>query len=206
MGSQSCTYIKCKLKIENYNKGFIAVGLAIGVLLSMPFISSGWVKMSTASQIYEKTEEVPQKEVALVLGAAAYGDRLSDILRDRVDIAIELYEKEKVSVIIMSGAKNEVEAMKKYAVNEEIPEEAVVKDPTGISTFISIKNIRDLKRPVIIVTQRYHLPRALYIANHMELEAVGVTADKHEYAKITDFKSREILATVNAMLKLMALD
>ena len=188
------------------NKGFITAGVVIIMLLSMPFASVAVIKLQTADQIYETVEEVPQKELALVLGAAAYPSRLSDVLQDRVDTAIELYEAEKVSVLIMSGAQHEAEAMKEYAVENGVPEEVVIEDFGGVNTLASVSNIDKLDRSITIVTQKFHLPRALFIADHFDIDAVGIIADKHEYTKIFEFKKREILATTKAILDLFMLE
>jgi SanA protein len=188
------------------NRGFITAGLVIITLLSMPFVSTAVIKLQTADEIYKTVEEVPQKELALVLGAAAYPSRLSDVLQDRVDTAIELYNAKKVSAMIMSGAQNEAEAMKEYAVAHGIPEEAITEDIAGVNTMASIENISVLDRSLIIVTQKYHLPRALFIADYFGLDAVGVMADRHEYTKMFEFKKREILATTKAILDLFVLE
>ncbi len=187
------------------NKGFITISLALIMLFSMPFASSAVIRMQTADQIYENMEEIPQKEIGLVLGAAVYGDRLSDILRDRMDTAIELFEAEKISLIIVSGAQYESEAMKHYAAERGIPSDSVVEDPGGVNTLASIHNISKLNRSVIIITQKFHLPRALFIANHLDIDAVGMASDKHEYIKIFDFKKRELLATTKAIFDLFLL-
>ena len=195
-----------KLKIKNLRNGFITVGLTIAVLLSMPFVSTLAIKLQTADEIYKTVEEVPQKEFALVLGAAAYPSRLSDILQDRVDTAIELYNAKKVSALIMSGAQHEAEAMKEYAVRNGVPEEAITEDFGGLNTMASIENVSVLDRSLIIVTQKYHLPRALFIAHHYGLDAVGMIADKHEYTKMFEFKKRELLATTKAIMDLFILE
>ena len=187
-------------------KGLITIGTLLVMMLATPFLGSSAIAVQTADQVYENAAQTPQKELALVLGAAAYGDRLSDILRDRVDTAIELYDAEKVSALVMSGAPGEVEAMKKYALENDIPEEAITEDVTGLNTMASVKNVGELNRSVIIVTQRYHLPRALFIANAEGIDAVGMTADRHEYVKIQEFKTRELLATSKAILDVFILD
>ena len=155
---------------------------------------------------YEKADEIPQKEIGLVLGAAAYPSRLSDILRDRMDTAIELFEAGKISMMVMSGAPNEAEAMKDYAIEHKIPETALTTDETGLNTMASIRNIAGLNRSVIIVTQQFHLPRALFIANTMGIDAVGMIADKTDYIKIFEFKTRELLATSKAILDIFVLN
>lgn len=183
-------------------KGIVAIGTIFVMLLAMPFSSTVIVSAITADQIYENIEEVPTKDVGLVLGAAAYGSRLSDVLRDRVDTGIELYEAEKISTIIMTGAENEVVAMANYATEHGIPATSIIEDPKGINTLASVTNIAGSEQSVTIVTQKYHLPRALFIANHLGIEAVGITADKSKYTKIFEFKKREIFATTKAMLDL----
>lgn len=191
---------------QTIKKGFVSIGALLVLFLATPLIGSSVIAVQTADQIYDKAEEIPQKELALVLGAAAYGDRLSDVLRDRVDTSIELYEAEKVSILVMSGALNEVEAMKKYAIQQDVPEEAITTDAYGLNTMASVKNVADLGRSITIVTQEFHLPRALFIANTLGIDAVGLTADKHEYIKIFEFKSREILATSKAILDIFILE
>lgn len=193
------------MKIKNIKKGFVTISILAAMVISMPFASSLVIKAQTYNDIYEITDEIPQKEVGLVLGAAAYGDRLSDILRDRVDTAIDLYNTEKISAMIMSGSADETRAMKKYAINLGIPEAAVIEDPAGLNTLASVKNISNLERSVIIITQKYHLPRALFMADHLKVDAIGVISDRHTYIKISEFKAREILATTKAMLDLIIL-
>jgi vancomycin permeability regulator SanA len=183
-------------------KGFITIGLTLIMLISMPFASTAVVQMTTTDQIYQSIEAAPRKEIGLVLGAAVYGERLSDILRDRVDTGIELYETEKISALVVSGSQKESSAMKKYAVENGIPGEAVIEDPGGLNTLASVKNISNLNRSVIIVTQNFHLPRALFMANRLGVEAIGVSSDKHNYVRIIQYKQREILAVTKAMLDL----
>ncbi len=203
---------KCKSEIRNQksemNKGFITVGLGMAfvLLLSLPFASSIIIKTQTIEAIYENMEDIPQKELALVLGAAAYGNRLSDVLQDRVDTAIELYEAEKVSILVMSGAENETNAMRNYAVNKGVEVNNIIEDQFGLNTLASITNISELNRSVIIVTQKYHLPRALFIASQMDIDAVGMIADKREYAKILEFKQRELIATTKAILDIFVFE
>jgi len=189
-------------KILSCKKGFVVVGMFLSLLFCMPFASSVIMRMSTDGNIYDNIENVPSKDAALVLGAAAYPSRLSDILQDRVDTAIELYKDKKISKIIMSGAPNESEAMAKYAIKNGVDEDYVIEDPNGLDTYTSIQNAKNTKS-VIIVTQSFHMPRALFIAKHLGIDAVGLTSDKHEYTKIFDFKKREILAASKTMMDLL---
>ena len=192
-------------RILSNKKGIASVGTVIILMLSMPFVSTAVIKQQTVKDIYETVEEVPEANVALVLGAAAYPSRLSDILQDRMDTAIELYDSEKAQKLILTGAPNEVEGMKKYAMEKGVEENDIIEDPEGINTFASLKNANHISE-MIIVTQSYHLPRALFIARHFGIDAVGVSSDKRTYLKIFEFKKREILAATKAMLDLFVLN
>jgi len=176
--------------------------MALMLMICLPFASSIWMRQRTEGLIYQTAEEAPEKNVALVLGAAAYPSRLSDILQDRMDTAIELLKSEKVQKLILSGAPNEAEGMKKYAIKNGVAENDIIEDTKGLSTLESIQNAENTKE-MIIVTQLFHMPRALFIAHHFGINAVGVTSDKRTYIKIFDFKEREILASSKAMVDLL---
>ena len=180
-------------------KGFITAGTILALLFSFPFASTVAIKYQASDVIYSKVENVPKKNVALVLGAAAYPTRLSDVLQDRVDSAIELYNAKKVTKLIMTGAPNEVDGMAKYAISKGVKENDIIKDPNGLNTFSSIQNFKNTKE-MVIVTQNFHLPRAIFIAKHFDIDVVGFSADKRTYTKIFDFKKRELLATSKAMM------
>ncbi len=182
-------------------KGIVTIGLVIGLFLASPFVGSAVINIQAADEIYKVAEQAPEREVALVLGAAVYNTRLSDILRDRVDTAIELYEAKKVNQLYMSGSAGESKAMKSYAVDQGVEADDVIEDPIGLNTMASVKNIATDFSSVSIVTQRYHLPRALFIARSQGLDAIGVSSDKRAYLKIFEFKKRELLATTKAILE-----
>lgn len=179
-------------------KGFTTIGTLLAMMLSMPIISSVLMKQRTADLIYTNIEEVEEKNVALVLGAAAYPNGLSDILRDRMDSAIELYNAEKVQKLIMSGAPNEVEKMVEYALENGVEENDLIEDVKGLNTFASIQNASQISE-IIIITQRYHLPRALFLANYFGIDAIGFASDKSTYEKMFEFKKREIFASSKTM-------
>ncbi|MFC1732886.1 vancomycin high temperature exclusion protein [candidate division KSB1 bacterium] len=171
------------------------------LMFSMPFASSIFIKQQAGHLIYKTIEELPEKNVALVLGAAAYPSYLSDALQDRMDTAIELYEVEKVQKLIMTGAPNEVEGMVSYALENGVEENDIIEDPEGINTLASMQNADHIKE-MIIITQFYHLPRALFIARHFGIDAIGFASDKRSYTKLFEFKKRELLASTKAMLDL----
>ncbi len=184
-------------------KGIITIGLIFSTILASPFLAIGGIRLYALTQIYKTTEEIPPKETALVLGAAAYPSRLSDMLEDRVDTAIELYEKGKVNTLVMSGGPDEAPAMKEYAVEKGVPGQDIQEDPKGLNTLASIQNLEDKNASIVIVSQKYHLPRALFIAGAKGIEAVGMIADKQEYLEMEKYKDREFLATGKAILDVL---
>ena len=140
----------------------------------------------------------------LVLGCGLRADGSpSRMLQDRLDRGIELYQNAAAPKLLMSGDHgqeqyDEVNAMKKTAVEAGVPSGDVFMDHAGFSTYDSMyraKEVFQAKR-VIIVTQRYHLYRALYIAEQIGLEAWGVAAEDVAYAGQSGREVREMLARI----------
>lgn len=143
-----------------------------------------------------------ESDCILILGCAVNPDKTpSNMLADRLDTGINLYNNNLSSKILMSGDHrtdyyNEVLVMKNYATDRNIPAYDIFMDHLGLSTYESIyraKHIFQAKK-IIIVTQRYHLYRALYIAEQMGLEAYGVVSDLRNYSEPFHRHFREILA------------
>ena len=165
---------------------------------------NGYVKKSTAGQILspEAASQLTDVDCILVLGCYVHDSgRPSDMLADRLRRGIALYKSGAAPKLLMSGdhgreGYNEVKAMKLEAMDEGIPSEDVFMDHAGFSTYESIFRARDVfaAKKIIIVTQEYHLYRALYIANALGLEAYGVASDYHTYVGQLNREVREILA------------
>lgn len=164
-----------------------------------------FMRFSTADSIHS-AENMPAStedfDAALVLGCGVYNNSMpSPLLRERLDAVVELYESGAIDRIIMSGDHgqpeyNEVRVMKNYAIDKGVPSEAVFMDHAGFSTYESVyraDKIFGAKR-LVIVTQRYHLYRALYIADTMGLDAIGVQADRVRLSGQTARDLREVLA------------
>ena len=138
----------------------------------------------------------------LVLGAGVWsGGRPSHMLADRLDVAIDAYKAGGAPKLLMSGDHgrkeyDEVNVMKDYAIEAGVPSEDVFMDHAGFSTYESIYRARDvfLAERVLIVTQGYHLYRALYVARSLGLEAEGVAADLRPYRGQRYYDLREVLA------------
>lgn len=153
-------------------------------------------------------ENSPQAPVALVLGAGLNRDGSPGVvLRDRVSKAADLYFSGKVEKILMSGDNsteyyNEPGAMKEYAISLNVPETDIILDYAGRRTYDSCyraKAIFDVNQ-LVVVTQAYHLPRALFLCNSFDITASGVPADESEYhlRSYTFWWTREILASLYA--------
>jgi SanA protein len=148
-------------------------------------------------------DTVPSMSVAIVFGAGIWPDgSLSDILADRVDTAIELYRQGKVRKLLFTGDNrylnyNEPQRMADYAIERGVPESDIVLDYAGRRTYDSCYRARYIFEVdnAILVTQAYHLPRALFSADRMGIHVVGVAADRHQYINITNYSLRELLAT-----------
>lgn len=149
----------------------------------------------------------PDKEedylYALILGAKVHeGGILSDMLRDRMDAGIALYKEGSVKKLLLSGDNSgkwgEVTAMKEYAMQNGVPEADIIMDEEGFSTYESLSRAKQVYgiEKLVIVTQKYHLYRALYIAKHMDITAVGCDAALHSYGGQLYREIREILARV----------
>ena len=164
------------------------------------------VKLSTGKQIISSEEAAKLEDVdcILVLGCFVKDDgRPSDMLHDRLTRGVELYNLGAAPKLLMSGDHgreeyDEVAAMKQFAIDAGIPSEDVFMDHAGFSTYESIYRAKEIFQAdkILIVTQEYHLYRALYIADQLGVEAYGVSSDYHTYVGqfMRDF--REMLARV----------
>ncbi len=164
-----------------------------------------YVKSSSGDAIIsaEQASELDfDAECILVLGCRVLPDGTpSHMLEDRLLQSIELYNSGVSPKIIMSGDNgtngyDEVNTMKSFAIAEGVPSEDIFMDHAGFSTYESMYRARDIfgVKRVIIVTQEYHLYRAIYIARSMGLEAYGVASNPRTYAKQPYYDLREILA------------
>ena len=184
-------------------KVLICILVIIAIMIIGVVSINIYVKKSTKKQIKneDECEEITDVDCIIVLGAAVWGDKPSPMLEDRLLEGIELYQKGVSKKIIMSGDHgqneyDEVNIMKQFAIEKGIPSEDIFMDHAGFSTYDSIyraKEIFEAKR-IIIVTQEYHLYRALHIANRLGIEAYGVGADPRQYVGAFNREVREILA------------
>lgn len=179
-----------KEKAKFFRKWFLRLCCA-GVLgLAVLFGVSGFMERHTARRILSVEEaETLDADCILVLGCKVHEDGSPSLmLADRLEKGVALYEGGASARLLMSGDHgrseyDEVNTMKAFAVERGVPSEAVFMDHAGFSTYDSIYRARDVFRAekVIIVSQEYHLPRALYLAERLGLDAYGVAAEDVHY-------------------------
>lgn len=194
-------------KLVTLVRKILRAALVIGLLaLILPRIMSTLFAHSR-SYTTETTQSYP---VAIVFGAGLWWNgEPTPVLRDRVATAAALYHSGKVSQLLMSGSQsgtyNEPQSMHDYATGLGVPEEAILMDGSGNRTYDTCYRARyvyQIER-AILVTQNFHLPRAIYTCNHLGIEAVGVTADLRDYRRfsLAYWHLRELPATLTALLE-----
>jgi SanA protein len=182
----------------------------LGILL-FPLAWRWWVRQYNASNIYT-TLDVPAARVAIVFGARVYSSgRLSAMLRDRMDTAIELYKNEKVQKLLVSGDNrfdnyNEPGSMMQYAIAQGVPAQDIQPDYGGRRTYDTCYRAAHVFQveSAVLVTQAFHLPRALLLCQALGVEAVGVGADRRTYdpRSIAWSETREVPALMAALIDL----
>lgn len=184
------------------------IGLGVLALVALcavaAFAIDAHVRSSTEPRIVtiDETAKLGGVDCVLVLGCGVRPDgQPSDMLADRIAQGVALYENGTSPKLLMSGDHgrsdyDEVNAMRDVAVEAGVPADDVFMDHAGFSTYESMYRVRDVfqAKRVVIVSQKYHLYRALYVAERPALDAYGVSADLRPYAGQEGRELREILA------------
>ena len=181
----------------------LAVLLVVGALL--------WV-VWRANRYIVSPRNAPERPVAVVFGAGLLRDGSpTPILRDRVATAADLYARGLVKKLLFSGDNrfiyyNEPEAMRRYALGLGVPNGAIVLDYAGRRTYDTCYRAKAIfgVRRALLVTQKFHLPRAVYTCRTLGIDALGVPADRTRYRTMPYifWNARELLATVRALVDL----
>ncbi|HEY4487807.1 MAG TPA: ElyC/SanA/YdcF family protein, partial [Candidatus Paceibacterota bacterium] len=158
---------------------------ALTLLLIVPLL----MQVSVSDRMYASAESVPETDVAVVLGASVARGMPSPVLAARADEAVELYIKGKVKKILVTGdngalTHDEVTPVRKYLLAAGIPAEDIFLDHAGFDTYSSVYRAQAVfgAQTATVVTQNFHLPRALFLARAVGMNAVGVTARGGEYS------------------------
>lgn len=181
----------------------IAFGLCVAGAIALPRAILGAVY---AERILHD-DQAPPAGTALVFGAGLRRDGLpTTVLADRLRTAIALYRRGTVRRILLSGSKrsgnyNEALAMRSFALDAGVPDEDILIDENGDRTYLSCLRARELlgTGSILLVTQSYHLPRALLLCDALGLSAQGVSSDLRSYRASGFWRMRENFATLRAL-------
>lgn len=177
--------------------------LLIAITLSLPRLVTGII---SRNRIYS-IDDSPNRSLAVVFGAGLRRDGTpTPVLVDRINAAARLYKAGKVDMLLMSGFQNhagfsEPEAMRNAAIALGLPADKILLDEIGKRTFDTCRRIIAISgvKNVILVSQEYHLPRAIFTSRHFGVDAIGVSADLRSYRLLSKatWQLRELAATID---------
>jgi SanA protein len=187
-------------------KGCLGFLLLLAAVAVFPFAWRSAITWVYGRDIYS-VSEAPTERIAIVYGAAVYGNgRLSAVVRDRMDTAIALYENGQVQKLLLSGDNREADynepgAMMAYAIQRGVPQEDIQPDYAGLRTYDTCYRARHIFQveSAVLITQDFHLPRALFTCSALGIEVVGVSADRQPYRAARWYETRETAATLVAL-------
>ena len=185
----------------------IVFSLLVVLFLAIPPI----IVYSGKYRIYREIEDVYPMEVGIVFGAGVRPDGSpTPMLKDRLLTAQDLLEGGKIETILLSGDNstthyNEPQAMFTYLVEQGVPEDAMVMDLAGRRTYDTCYRAKEIfsVEKAILITQGYHLPRALYLCSTFGITSTGFSATQREYVGELYYKLREVLALYNSVLDIL---
>lgn len=165
------------------------------------------VKSKTNDFIYTSEKEIPSTNVGIIFGAGINGDQPSKYLKDRLDAGIHLYQLKKINKILLSGDNgndehDELTVMKTYCYQHGIDTTKIYIDYAGFDTYSTMKrakNIFKIKKAVLI-SQKYHLNRAIYIGNKIGVQSVGYSANKGTYKGYNYVRFREYFSIFKSVI------
>ncbi|TCD02405.1 hypothetical protein EZ449_18375 [Pedobacter frigidisoli] len=168
------------------------------------------VNNSTENAIYEKMEDVPQSKIAIILGAGINGDKPSKYLKDRLDAGISLYKSKKVYKILLSGDNgrdehDELTVMKLYCYQNGVDTNKIYIDYAGFDSYSTMYRAKHIFKvdTAILVSQKYHLNRCIYIGNKIGIKSYGFSANHGEYRGYKYYAFREKLSISKSIFDIL---
>lgn len=191
--------------MEMLSQIFYYLGIVLGVITIVVLVCNLVVIIATRTNVAGSINTLSEAQTVIILGAGVTeSGELSAVLRDRVDTAVAIYRSGNVGAILVSGDNsttehNEVVPVQEYLLAQGIPAEDIFLDYAGFDTYDTMYRARAIFEvtSAVVVTQSYHLPRALYLADVVGIEAQGVVA-LHDRANLYNY-AREVLARVKAV-------
>lgn len=177
--------------------------LLLGLTLLFVLVIINFIVIISSTYYMDDDINYKNYDYVLVLGAGVRDGRPSKMLKDRLDKVLDIYNYNSDITIIVSGDSvsplyDETSVMMKYLQEHNVKAENIIIDKYGVSTYDSIVRIKEvvLNKKVIIVTQKYHLYRSVYIAYSNDLDVIGVSCNNNKYFGQIKREVREILARV----------
>jgi len=197
--------MKWVLKIVKWS---FVIGVSVIGLVAISYL---WVHQSSRGKIYRSTDKIEAKYTGILLGSLVFGENtLSGTTQLRADKAVDLHRNGKIKRILVSGDHgqtdyDEVNAIKNYLLSQGIPKSDIFMDHAGFDTYDSMVRAKKvfMVEDVIIISQAFHLPRAVFIANAIGLNAEGAVAADSPHLSLKYMENREILARVKAFLEVV---
>jgi SanA protein len=199
--------IKIRQHMKKYIKKIIYASI-IGFVFVL--LVNFYVKFRTNALIYNSENQVAKMEVAIVFGAGINGDQPSKYLKDRLDAGITLYKSKKINKILLSGDNgnnehDELTVMKKYCFENGVDTTKIYVDYAGFDTYSTIyraKNIFKINE-AILISQKYHLNRAIFIGEKIGLKSKGFSANAGDYQNYKYVQAREFLTTFKSFIDVL---
>lgn len=192
-----------KLLKKYFKKIFILGVLSLGFVAMVYF----YVKSTTKAFIYISAKEIPKHEVGIIFGAGINGDQPSTYLQDRLDAGILLYKTKKIDKILLSGDNgrdeyDELTVMKKYCFDNGVDTTKIFVDYAGFDTYSTMYRAREIFKvdQAILITQEYHLNRAIYLGNQLGVKSIGFSANKMLYGNYSYVRFREFFSIFKSVL------
>jgi SanA protein len=182
--------------------------MVAGVIVALVGLANAYVLLSERDNSTSEVADVPRAEVAIVPGALVKPNgKMSPMLADRVRQAVALWHAGKVEKVLVSGdhhtwAYDEPDTMRKALVQAGVPPRDVFEDHAGFDTWATMVRARSIfgVRNAVVVTQGFHMPRALFLAHEAGIDATGLTADLHQWGTEGEKSEvREVLSRVKAI-------
>ncbi|UPZ16155.1 SanA/YdcF family protein [Flavobacterium humidisoli] len=181
--------------MKKYFKIFLYLAIiGLAAIVSVNY----YVKSSTKKNIYYSIKRFPKNDVGIIFGAGINGNQPSKYLKDRLDAGIMLWKAKRINKILLSGDNgrdeyDELTVMKNYCFNHGVDTTKIFVDYAGFDTYSTMyraKHIFKIKKATLI-SQEYHLNRAIYIGNKLGIKSVGYSANKGEYLGYNYVRFRE---------------
>jgi vancomycin permeability regulator SanA len=189
------------------------LALVLVVLIALPLLPQALMRLTTWGDRYDRASATPTRSVALVFGAGlTRSGAPSPFLQQRLDLGLDLYRQHRVRALLVTGdngtsAHDEPTAMKTYLVAHGVPATDVVVDDAGFSTYDSCYRAKAVfgVRDAVVVSQGYHLPRAVFTCRRLGIDAVGLGGSElgaHRDDTV-QYTAREVLSSVKAVWQLV---